>query len=160
MVLEIVYLFPILTFILVFVLVYALLGKTEILGSNKFIHSILSLVIAMLFVLTPNARQYTATVTPWITVFLVALFFMILILSFVRGNIEDIVKNPAISFGIIAIILVIFLISGVQIFGSALTHLWNLTTTSEIRGVLTHPSVMGVIILVVIGAIISWFLNK
>lgn len=158
--LESAYLMPIMAFILVFVLVYALLGKTKILGENKFIHSLLSLVTAIIFVIAPNARRYTLTVTPWVVVFMVALFFILLIISFVRGNIDDIVKNPAVSFGLIAILVIIFLISGMQVFSSAIYNLLNLSTTSEIRNVLTHPSVLGVIILFVVAVAVSWFLNK
>ena len=160
MILATAYLMPIFAFIFVFVLVYALLGKTQILGSNKFIHSLLSLAIAIIFVIAPNARQYTLTVTPWIIVFLIALFFMLLIIGFVRGNIEEVVKNPAISFGLIAVLLLIFLISGVQVFGSAIANFFNLTTTSEIKSFLLHPSVLGVIILFVVGAVVSWFISK
>jgi hypothetical protein len=155
-----VYIMPILAFILVFVLVYALLGKTRILGENRFIHSLLSLATAIIFVLAPNAREYTLTVTPWIVVFLVALFFIVLIISFVRGNIDDIVKNPAISFGLIAVLVIIFLISGIQVFGSAIYNFLNLSTPTEIRNVLLHPSVLGLIVLFVIAAAVSWFLNK
>lgn len=154
------YLTPILAFILVFVLMYALLGKTQILGENKFIHSLLSLIVAIVFVVAPNAREYTLTVTPWIVVFLVALFFIILIISFVRGNIEDIVKNPAISFGLIGILVIIFLISGIQVFGSAIYSFLNLSTPVEIKNVLLHPSVLGVIVLFIIAAAVSWFLSK
>lgn len=151
---------PVLSFILVFVLVYALLGKTKILGENKFIHSLLSLVVGIMLVLTPNAREYTLTVTPWIIVFIVALFFIIMIISFVRGNIDDIVKNPAISFGLIAILLLIFLISGLEVFSASLYNFLHLPVTGEITSILLHPSVLGVIILFVVAAVVSWVLNK
>lgn len=154
------YILPILAFILVFVLVYALLGKTKILGENKLIHSLLSLIVAIIFVVAPNAREYTLTVTPWVVVFLVALFFIVLIISFVRGNIEDIIKNPAVSFGLIAILVIIFLISGIQVFGSAIYSFLNLSTPVEIRNFLLHPSVLGVILFFIIAAALSWFLNK
>ena len=160
MLFEAEYLAPILVFIFVFVLVYALLGKTKILGENKFIHSLLSLAIAIIFVMAPNAREYTLTVTPWIIVFLVALFFMILLLSFVKGDIEDIVKNPAVSFGLIAVLFIIFLISGIQVFNSVISNFFNLSSTQEIKSILLNPSVLGVIILFVIAAAVSWFLNK
>ncbi|MFH1248871.1 MAG: hypothetical protein V1660_01860 [archaeon] len=153
-------LMPIFVFIFVYVLVYALIGKTKILGENKFIHSLLSLAIAIIFIVAPNAREYTLTVTPWIIVFLIAVFFMLILIGFVRGNIEEVVKNPVVSFGLIAVLLLIFLISGVQVFGSAISHFFNLGTTSEIKSFLTNPSVLGVIVLFAIGGVISWFANK
>lgn len=160
MVFELAYLMPILAFILVFVLVYALLGKTKILGENSFIHSLLSLVTAIIFVAAPNAREYTLAVTPWVIVFLVALFFIILILSFVRGDIDEIVRNPLVGFGLIAVLIIIFLISGIQVFGSAIYGFLNLAAPTEVRNALTHPAVLGLIVLFVIAAAVTWFLNK
>lgn len=159
MVLEYSLLMPIFAFILVFVLIYALLGKTKILGESKMIHSLLSLVIAIIFVFTPKARQYTLTATPWFIVFLVSLFFIILVISFVRGNIDDIVKNPAVSIGLIVILVIIFLISGMQVFGLTISSMLSLSTTSELRSVLLQPSVLGIIILFVVAAIVTWVLN-
>ena len=47
------YFMPILAFVLVFVVVYAVLVKSKIFGDNNFIYSIISLVVSLIFILTP-----------------------------------------------------------------------------------------------------------
>ncbi len=158
--LALAYLTTLLVFLLVFVLVYALLAKTKILGSNSFVHLIISLTVSFIFIMRPTARAYTLNVLPWVVAFLVSVFFIILIISFVRGDIESIVKNPAVGFGIIIILLVIFLISGMSIIGPALQQTLQLETAAELREVIFHPAVLGVIGLFVVAAIVAWVLNK
>ncbi len=154
------YLTTLLVFLLVFVLVYALLAKTQILGSNAAVHLLISLVVAFVFIIKPAAKSYTLNVMPWVVVFLVSVFFIILIISFVKGDIGDIVKNPAVSIGLIVVLLAIFVISGMNIVGPALQQVLQLSPAAEVRDIVLHPAVLGVIGLFFVAAVVAWLLNK
>lgn len=154
------YLTTLLVFLLVFVLVYALLAKTGILGGNTLVHLLISLVVAFIFIMKPAAKAYTLNVMPWVVVFLVSVFFILLIISFVKGDIGDIVKNPIVSFGLIILLLAIFVISGMNIVGPALQQVLQLSPASEVKDIVFHPAVLGVIGLFIVAAVVAWVLNK
>ena len=158
---------PILAFVLVFVVVYAVLVKSKIFGDNNFIYSIISLVVSLIFILTPGARQFITTSTPALIVFLVSSFFLLFIVGFVHGDIKDIVKET--KFGQIAlvIVLLIFLVSAIMVFGPVLEKFtpWGSdeglsTSGSHFKSFIFHPSVLGVIALFLVAAAVAWAVNR
>ena len=57
---------PILAFLVVFVVLYAVLAKTKILGEdNKFVNIFASFLVATIFVAAAGVREYVLTITPW-----------------------------------------------------------------------------------------------
>ena len=130
------YFMPILAFVLVFVVVYAMLAKIKIFGENNFIYSIIALVLALIFVLTPGARQFTLTATPALVVFIISSFFVLFIIGFVHGDASTLIKES--KFGQIALIvvLVIFLISAIMVFGPVLEKFtpWMISMRLYSRG--------------------------
>lgn len=161
--LTLAYFTPILAFLLVFTLVYAILNKTKVLGENAAIHSFLSLLIALIFVIAPAARLYALEVMPWLVVFLTLLFFFLLIIGFFKGNIEDLIKNKLISTGILIVLLAIFLISGIHVFGSLLQRYLSYVglNLTDVRDIILHPAVLSLLVLFVIAAVLSfWFKKK
>ena len=149
-----------LAFCFVFVVVYALLAKTKILGESDWINATTSLLIALIFLYSPKAAKFTATTMPWIAVLIVVVLFILLILTFVRGKIDDFVKSPVISIILIAIVILIFFASAINVFGP----LWSYdSATGEASGALAFfltPAVAGALILLVIAAITTWVLIK
>ena len=73
---------PLLAFALVFFLAYAIIAKTKILGESKAINSIISLILAIIFITFSSVREYLLNITPWFIVFLTVLFFFLLIIAF------------------------------------------------------------------------------
>ena len=160
------YLITGLVFLFVFIILYALLSKTKVLGDNSFINSFLALIASVLFVLVPNMRKYTISVTPWVVVLAVVLFFILLILSFVKGDLGEIMKSPALATATIIILIAIFVISGIYVFGPYLSLLTPMNNTGlsqtsvQVKSVIFHPAVLGAIILFIIAAIVAYVLNK
>ena len=161
------YLMPLLAFLLVFIVSYALLAKTKILAVSNFWHIFLSLVIAIMFVVSPSASQFTMISTPWIAVFLIALFFIVMMLTFLHGNLDEVVKSPAISIVLIVVLLIIFVISAVNVFGPLITSYLPggseaaLTPQqAQAKHFFVNPAVIGAIILLIIAAVASWVLTK
>ena len=104
-------LLAVMAFLFVFLVVYALLAKTKILGGNSFIHAVVSFLIAIAFALSPSATEFTAMTIPWIGVLIAVLFCIILVFSLIKGNIEDLVKSPIVSVILVIVVLVIFIVS-------------------------------------------------
>ncbi len=73
---------PIFAFVLTFVLAYAIIAKTKILGENKAINAIISLIIGIIFLTFTGVREFLINITPWFAVLLTILFFFFLIIGF------------------------------------------------------------------------------
>ncbi len=154
------YFAPILAFLLVIVLVYALLAKTKVLGENNSLNFLISFVIAIIFMITPLARTYALKVTPWLAVFLVTLFFFILIISFTGDT--GILKSRWLSIAIIVILLALFVVAGINIFGSLINHYLSFIGLSlgEVKDKILQPTILGILVLLVIGVALSFWLTK
>ncbi len=79
----------VLPFLLVFVLIFAILQKSQILGEKKSqIDALVSLAIALLLIGMPTPRDYIVSMVPWLAVALVVLLIFMLIFGFV-GELDD-----------------------------------------------------------------------
>ena len=155
------YIMPLLAYLFVFTLVYALLAKTKILGSNAFLHFVLSLVVAVTFVLTPMSTKFTVLTVPWIAIFIFMVFFILLVITFIRGNIDDIVKSSFIAVIVAIIILIIFFISAMNVFGPLVSQGSYLSPEGQSAlNFFTNPQFYGLAILLIIAGIISWQVTK
>lgn len=70
----------ILPFLLVFVLVFAVLQKTKILGEGKSqVDALIALAIGLILIGIPTPRGYIVSIIPWLAVALVVLFTILLL---------------------------------------------------------------------------------
>jgi len=74
------YFVPIFAFLLVFIVVYALLKKTEILGGSDAVMLFVSFILAAFFVVEASLVEFVKFSSAWFSVGIVGLFFLILIL--------------------------------------------------------------------------------
>lgn len=72
----------ILPFLLVFVVIFAVLRKSQALGDNKFADTIVAVVIAFIFVGVPQVVGFTMKLLPIITVLIVIILCYYLIFGF------------------------------------------------------------------------------
>lgn len=101
---------PILTFALIFVLAYAVIAKTKILGESKGINAVLSFILAVIFISFSSVRGFVANVTTWFAVLLIILFFFLLMIVFVLKEPEAFLKPLTIVFIILLAIILIAVI--------------------------------------------------
>ena len=142
---------PILVFLLVFTVVFAVLAKTKIIGESKFVNLLISFLTATLFVAVTNAREYVVGITPWFAIFIVSLTFILAVAGF-SGKLSDSLTKGIGSVFIVGL-LIVFLISGFYTFSSE-------PFVDKFRDWLFKPRVYGVLILVAAGALASWILVK
>ena len=154
------YIMPLLAYLFIFTLVYALLAKTRVLGDNQFVHFMLSIVVAVIFILSPMATKFTALTIPWIAIFMFMIFFILLIITFVRGKIDDIVKSQFIAIIIAVIILIIFIISAINVFGPLVSQGYFSPEGQTAFNFFTNPQFYGLAVLLVVAGIVSWIVTK
>jgi len=144
---------PVFGFLLVFVVSYALLGKTKLLGENKFVHILTSFAIAIIFLVSANAIEYVRVVTPWFAAFIVSLLFIGLVVG-MTGNLEKVFK-PGFAWFIVIILLIIFVLSAIYVFADVINKYMG-----GVKAFLLQPQVFGIIILLALAVIASWLLTK
>ena len=108
----------ILPFVLVFTLVFAILQKTQLLGEGKKqINSMIGLVVGLILISFPFARDIVVQLMPFLAVSAVVLLVFMILYGFIMGKKDGDVlhKGVKIALGIIlglALITVLLFISG------------------------------------------------
>jgi hypothetical protein len=162
------YFMPMIVFLLVFIIMFALLAKTKVLGGNAFVHLFTSFLIAVIFIASPALTDLTKLAMPWVMVLIVVLISILLVIGFVKGNLDSITKNPAVTVAVIIAIIVIFLVSAINVFGpivkpylpTAASEAGASPDLLQIKHVLFSPSTVGMIVLLIVAAIASWIITK
>jgi len=161
---AITYFAPLIAFLLVWVVMFAVLNKFEVLGENKFIQTFVSLLIAVIFVSVAGVREYVLTVTPWFAVLIISVLFILALTGFV-GTTESVKKGVGVVF--LILLVIVFLVSAVVVFSGVIGPYLPGTSlgggdTEIVRFTdwLYSPRVAGAIILIVVSALVAWVLVK
>ena len=142
---------PTFVFLLVFVVVYALLAKLKILGENKFIHLLVSFVIAIIFLTFSSAREVVLRITPWFAVLIILLFFILAIIGFSQKNIDDMMK-PWLAWVFMGAMVLIFLIVLANVFGYSAIEAWDTF--------LSYEKIAGAVLLLIIAGLAAWVITR
>ena len=157
------YFAPIFAWLLVFVVMFALLVKSKILGESPGANFFVSFVIASLFVSAAGATDYVLQVTPWFAILLVSLFLVLILMGFV-GELK---WNKGIGIVFVILLGIVFLVSAFGIFSHVISP--YLPGNSGYGGNpdvlfltdwLYSPRVAGAILLIIVSAIATWVLTK
>ena len=93
----------ILPFLLIFVLIFAILQKSKLLGEGKAqIDALVSLVIALILIGAPGPRSIVVDLMPWLAVGVAILLVFFLLYGFVVGDLSSVAPWMKITFGILA----------------------------------------------------------
>jgi len=140
-------------FILVFVVMYAILIKTKILGENSFINAFVSFIFAIIFISFSPGVDYIGTVVPWFAILLICLFLVMVIVGLSQKKMEDFMK-PWIAWVFIILLIVIFLASAFVVFNPFFE------AHPFVKDFVVGERFLGAALLLVIAAITSWILTK
>jgi len=152
-ILGLTYFMPIFIFLFVFSIIFAVLNKIKALGENQFAHLLVSFIVAIIFTTTTNTQEFVLSVTPWVVIFVICIFFILIIIGMSQQKFEVFFKPGVVWIIIIALIL-IFLISANQVFS-------NLLLFENFKNAIdTNTRVVGGLILLAVAAIVSWILTK
>jgi len=166
------FIFP---FLLVLVLVWGILSYSKFMGENKFMHSLIALVLAFLVLISDDIRKVINLTAPW---FVLLMFFIILVIILVKtlgttdSQIMSVLKaEDWIIYLLIGGVILIFAIASAQVF------VWDKEAAEEgssiISGgevgdesmqgavaVLRNPQVLGLVFIFLIAAISIHRLTK
>lgn len=107
-----------LPFLLVFVVVFAILQKSKILGEGKAqIDAMVAMVVGLLLIGVPQPRDIIVGIMPWMAVGIAAILVFLILYGFVAGDLsgENVKPWMKITFGVLAgvfTLIVVFKISG------------------------------------------------
>ena len=150
---------PVVSFILIYAVSFAILQKTNILKSESANHAA-SFAIAVLFLFTPNAVKLIQLTTPWFMVFiifLIVIFMTFMFLGAKEDQVNSVLALPVVYWTIIVVMIGIFLFGMTQIFGEDVQAIFGGGETSngvvgDVAKVIFHPRVLGAIFILLIAS--------
>jgi hypothetical protein len=157
------YLLPIFSFLLVFVVAYAVLLKTKIVGDSNYTQLFTAFLIATVFVLALKPRDFILSIVPWFAIIIVMAFFILALTGFVGESGKKL--GEGISKGLIVALLVLFVISAFFVFSDYYAPYLpgGSGGNSNISGFFSwfyNSRIFGGVILILISLIVSWVLVK
>src|SRR3990167_1100291 len=101
------YFMPIFGFLFVFVVMYAILIKTKILGEGEFVNAFVSFIFAIIFVSFAPGVEYVKTVVQWIAILIICLFLVLVIAGLSQKKLDDFLK-PGLGWFFIGLLAIVF----------------------------------------------------
>lgn len=136
-------------FVFVWLVVYAILTYSKILGDNKGIHIVIGLVIAILVLFSPIATGTIEYIAPWFAVVFIFVIFATIALKLFGGGMESLGSLRILTVVVIIIVLLVGALSYVRqqvaVPGENETIDYSKTTA-----MLFHPKVLGILFVLLI----------
>lgn len=148
------YFLPIFAFLLVFIVIYALLKKTAVLGGNEPVMLFISFVLASFFIVEASLVDFVYFNSAWFGVMAVILFFLVALMGFIPGKepLEILTKKNWFAWTLLGIIVAFFVISSAYVF--------NWVVNWDLVGGWFHTEWFGFALLLVIAGVVSWKIKK
>jgi len=145
---------PVISFLFIFILIYALLVKTKILGGdNNWVPLFLSLIIASFFIVNVDLVEFTKMNVSWFVVFIVCLFMILMMLSFVGPQAtEFFTKSKGFAGVLVALVIVLFAVSA--------SYTFNWAINFDLIQSWFDKDWFGMVVLIVIAGAVSFVLTK
>ncbi len=152
---------PIFVFILIFVVFYAVLLKTHILGENKGLLALASFVVAFLFLVTRTASEFVQLITPWFVVLIIVAMCFLLIFMFLGVKPESIasaISQEGTVWIIIIFLLVLLGIALTKVLGPSIAAITQGEGGTEagfvgsVGSIIFHPKILGAILILLIAS--------
>ena len=149
---PLIFLKPILAFLVVFLILAALLAKSKLFGSNLFVPIVVSFALATVFAATGSVRDLITDVIPWFAVVLIALFMVVFLVGMI-GKGGDGILGKGLGWGFVIVMLLIFVFTGLRTFS-------NSPEVYASLGWLLSPNVIGTIVFAIVAIATMVFLVK
>ena len=109
---------PIFAFLLIFLIVFALLTKTNILGNNKTVALFISFILAGFFVVEASLVEFVRFTSAWFGALVVIIFFLLAIIAFLPWSepFKFLTKGNWFAFVVFGVVVAMFIISSAYVF--------------------------------------------
>lgn len=160
------YILPLLSFLVVFVICFVSIKKFKLI-ENTFIEMLVSFIIGIIFVSAVGPRTFVLAIIPWFAVVIIGLFLIMALGGFIG---KDAFPTKAIGITFLIILGIIFVITGFFVFSAYITP--YLPGFTNLAGNPGHPAILqalswlysprvaGALLLLGVGAVVSWILIK
>lgn len=152
------YISPVLIFIFIFAILYAILQKVEAFGKNQPINSAISFVGALLFVMVPLMRDFVSELIPSLMILLLAIFVILMILMFLGYKEKDMVSYmQENSFGavIVTLVVLVFLLALGKAVGPVFSQYpgpAEVGAAADLKRVLLNPKFLGAAFILIVAS--------
>jgi len=148
---------PIFVFLFIFVVIYAILLKTKILGENNALIVTAALSVAVIAMFAGSSvPNFILNTVPWIVALFIGLLFLIFIYLFLGGGTEkEIMEGMGLKWVVFVIFIVIIFIGMVQVLTISPLQGGNTTDDAfkqEVVSTLVHPRILGALFLIIVAA--------
>jgi len=153
---------PVFSFLFVFIIIYALLAKSKIIGESKFVNSLISFIIAVIFMSFSSLELYVKTIIPWVAVLVIVVFFVLLLGMF---SSKDWVPKSWFGWVVVGVLILIFLIAAIKVFNPVfhpdlvVAEGEGTSLLEQLREFMTG-GVFGSILLIIVAIIVAWIITK
>ena len=114
-----------LPFLLVFVVVFAILQKSKILGDGKAqVDAIVGLVIGLILIGVPGPRDIIVGIMPWMAVGVAVILVFMILYGFVAGDLSKLGENSSVRIGMM-ILAGVFTVGVVLFVTGWGTRIWD-----------------------------------
>ena len=112
------YFMPIFAFLLVFIVIYALLSKTGVLGDNQPVMLFISFILSSFFIVEASLVEFIQFSSAWFGVGVIIVFFLLAILAFLPGKepLEFLTKGNWFAWAILGMMIAFFVVSSAYMF--------------------------------------------
>lgn len=155
------YFLPLLAFIVVWLVAFAIFQKTKII-ENKFLQSAISLIVAIVFVSAVGPTNYVLVVIPWFAIIIVGAFLALALSGFVGVD----MKKP-IGWTFMILLAIAFVVSALFVFSSYFSPYLSGGDASAANpsalifaNWIRSPRIAGALLLIAVSAIVAWLLTK
>ena len=156
---------PVFSFLLVFIVIYAVLWKTKVLGDNKFINSLVSFIMSIIFMSFSSMENYVTDIVPWFVVLIIILFLVLVVVMFTTQKSSEILTK-GFAWVVVAIFIVVFLIVAINVFNPVFHQDRILVSgsqplvVSQIIYFVFFSQWAGTVLLLIIAAAVAWVITK
>ena len=142
-----------LPFLLVFVVVFAILQKSKILGDGKAqIDAIVSLVVGLILIGVPQPRNIIVGIMPWMAVGIAVILVFLILYGFVAGDLSKAPDWMKVTFGILAGLFTLAVVLSVSGLGSIILDWLSGSGSSDVwMNVVMIVLVIGAVVVAVAG---------
>ena len=154
---------PILVFIFLFAIVYALLLRIPFFGENKNFNAIIAFSIALLTLIIPEARIVVSQFTGWFILLAILVLFIFLFFIFLGVKHEtliDVAKSGTFVTFAVIFIIVLFLIALTNAFGPFLMTNQQPGFWNAVKRVIFSSRFLGVLLILMIASYAIRFLSS
>ncbi|MEA3329149.1 MAG: hypothetical protein U9Q06_00205 [Nanoarchaeota archaeon] len=155
---------PIFGFLFVFVVMFAILLKTKVLGDNVFTNSFISFIFAVIFITFAPGVDFITMVLPWFVILIVSLLLVLIIVGFSQENMETFMK-PWLGWAVIVLLMVIFLVSAIVVFNPVIGPYLPGAESGEgalftLKDFVYGEQFLGGLLILVVAVAASWLIAK